>query len=580
MMKKADQLKLDRELKHLRIKLKESEEEIKTAVEIIGNLHREREDLMQRNETIATTLQAVQTELKIVDQKYKSLEQMYRDDASKFKEEAATAEKRMTMIQEQINQKDLELNDAKEYQNRLQHELRDANAAINEDAEEDDNEHAMDSVKETQLKAQLAAERKKVQEKEAQIDKLVAQLNRSAAIKQERDKLKKELHNLETMATEDLGLQKMQIDKMQREIITLASRNSKLETEKDDLIAMLEERDYENQMLKTGFGLHREKTARARGSNQFRVDDFPPNDDVVPDDQYDEDMNGLETLAFIDNVSAQPSIRGFDDGDHSFLERENSYIGSSGSSPKARAEVVVADVTREYLHLTASVVNMKYPGIQHITSEDLINKVKNYQFFEYHDMMVNIMRMEQEKKQKEEEEKKAKARQQRLENGQKQQKPESSGYLSRFRKFFAPKDELKQTKSTTSVYTKGGLGRASEIVKSSSHLPKQQMPRQRGATVDDAKQNGGGGVDDVAKRGKEFLGTAAKKGKELSDGAKKKITGVPSEKRSEQLNNMSFQPVPDVGRSNHFADAVLDAASQSQSLPKEQSKAKRPKQGL
>merc|ERR1712113_171011 len=153
------------------------------------------------------------------------------------------------------------------------------------------------------------------------------------------------------------------------------------------------------------------------------------------------------------------------------------------------AEVVVADVTREYLHLTASVVNMKYPGIQHITSEDLINKVKNYQFFEYHDMMVNIMRMEQEKKQKEEEEKKAKARQQRLENGQKQQKPESSGYLSRFRNFFAPKDQMKQTKSTGAVYQKGGnqLGRASEIVRSTSHQPKQ-MPGQRRATVDDAKQ--------------------------------------------------------------------------------------------
>merc|ERR1712228_942365 len=119
--------------------------------------------------------------------------------------------------------------------------------------------------------------------------------------------------------------------------------------------------------------------------------------------------------------------------------------------------------------------------------------------------MGDIMRTEQEKKVKEEQEKKAKARQQRLGNGQRQQKPESSGYLSRFRNFFAPKEQSKTTKSTSAVHKKGHPQRKSEIVKSTSHAP-SQMKRQRGATVDDTVQNGGG-VDNVAKRGKEIVGT-------------------------------------------------------------------------
>ena len=229
-------------------------------------------------------------------------------------------------------------------------------------------------------------------------------------------KLAKELMNLENMAKEDVTAQQLQIEKMQREIIGLTSRNNALETEKDDLIAMLEERDYENQMLKTGFGLHREKTAKERGSNQFNMDDFK--DALLPDEYDFQDAlpPDEETLAFMDDV-AMMAVGG----------STTSTPSDKGSSHKV---VLVADVTREYLHLTASVVNMKFPRIQHITSEELINKVKNYQFWEYHDMMVNIMRMEEQKLQKEAEAKRREGRQQLRANGLRQkQKYEHSGFL-------------------------------------------------------------------------------------------------------------------------------------------------------
>merc|ERR1712113_1045126 len=84
---------------------------------------------------------------------------------------------------------------------------------------------------------------------------------------------------------------------------------------------------------------------------------------------------------------------------------DNNARESRSSSPKHKPAPEqpekkterVADVTREYLHLTASVVNMKFPRIQHISSEELINKVKNYAFWEYHDMMVRIMKTEEQK---------------------------------------------------------------------------------------------------------------------------------------------------------------------------------------
>merc|ERR1712176_1547424 len=90
----------------------------------------------------------------------------------------------------------------------------------------------------------------------------------------------------------------------------------------------------------------------------------------------------------------------------------------------------VADITREYLHLTANVINIKFPRIQTISSEELINKVKNYQFWEYHDMMVRIMKTEEQKiaaKQKAQKEAK-------LANGH--QQSSAQGMINKLRNFF------------------------------------------------------------------------------------------------------------------------------------------------
>lgn len=591
MTNKAAQLKQGRELKHLRIKLNEAEDRNATAVEIIGNLQREREDIMTQNERMATELQAVQTELKILEQKNKSLEETYREETTKFMEDAAFKEKRITMIQEEINHKALELKDAKEYQKELKKQLTDV-SSINEDSESGLTPTAS-SYQVMQLQSQLAAERQKVQEKDGQIDKMLNQVQGMAAVKHQKEELERELQNLETMAKEDVGLQNIQIEKMQREIISLASRNSKLEREKEDLIAMLEERDYENQMLKTGFGLHREKTARARGgSNQFNMQDFPTDQDIAPD-EYDEEMDNLETLAFIDNSSHQPSLR-YEDGD--YLEREASIISGS-SSPTAKVQQREApDVTREYLHLTASVVNMKFARIKHIESEELIKQVKNYQFWEYHDMMVNIMRMEEQKMQKEEEAKREEEKRRRMQNGQQQQE-QSSGMLTSFRNFFTGGNRTKkamanqskvsnQSKTPKGTSWKGGKGhqQRNSMTPVGTSNPMQPNLRERGATYDEADHP----VDVLAKKtkqglnkGKQATKNMAKKAKQTGIGVKNTVTGRPSEREMEQQSDMQFQGVPALKSPfNESPDSNEEAMLDVLEPKDKQKKMKKPKDQL
>ncbi|ETO23972.1 hypothetical protein RFI_13188 [Reticulomyxa filosa] len=66
-------------------------------------------------------------------------------------------------------------------------------------------------------------------------------------------------------------------------------------------------------------------------------------------------------------------------------------------------EEFVADVIKEYLHLSASSVKIKFPLVTSITNEMLIEQTRHLPFYQYHDFMVRIMekeikRMEEAKK--------------------------------------------------------------------------------------------------------------------------------------------------------------------------------------
>lgn len=172
----------------------------------------------------------------------------------------------------------------------------------------------------------------------------------------------------------------------------------------------------------------------------------------------------------------------------------------------------VADITREYLHLTANVINIKFPRIQTISSEDLINKVKNYQFWEYHDMMVRIMKTEEQKiaaKQKA-------AKEAKMANGNRSSQAQG-GIINKFRSFFGGNNAQKRATNNVGKY--------------------RQM---RGAsTTDKAAPT----LDDVRKKTKEIV----KKGKDLKDKAVKEITGTPSEQESAMMADMEFKSVGNFG---------------------------------
>merc|ERR1719461_1754790 len=172
-----------------------------------------------------------------------------------------------------MNQKEMALNEAKQYQKSIQ--AQQANAGNADDETDDDSKTNKASKREQTLLNELKAERQKMAEKDYKIEQLLMQLEQQSGVQHEKNDLEKELDDLQSMAQQDLEMMKLQMEKMSNEILYLSSRNSALDQEKEDLMALLEEREYEAQMLKTGFAAHRSNTQRASGlesHDQFASD--------------------------------------------------------------------------------------------------------------------------------------------------------------------------------------------------------------------------------------------------------------------------------------------------------------------
>ena len=171
---------------------------------------------------------------------------------------------------------------------------------------------------------------------------MTAQLQDQQELQRENDTLRRDMDDLIRMTQEDIAAQQSQVEQITREIMLLGSRNGKLEAERycavcslhvisvcdhvpfrDDLMQMLEERDYQTQMLRTGFGLHRQHQ-----------------DSKEEADEYDEYDENLESLAQVKNKKSH-AVKP--------VSSKAAATQKQNKEPAKPQHKEVADVTREYL---------------------------------------------------------------------------------------------------------------------------------------------------------------------------------------------------------------------------------------
>jgi len=216
---------------------------------------------------------------------------------------------------------------------------------------------------------------------------------------------------------------------MEKEIIALASRNSGLEKEKDDLSMLIEQRDYEVLQLKSHLefilaggvtnGSNNINTGEPQNiANNLNIfDNFHANNveySIMNDNGGNDYVYDVHDD--MDNVDNNNDHNNNNDDD----DNNNNNINEKPFSPtkyKPLADLKdnnkpitttknVPDVVKEYLHLTASAVKIKFPQIDTISSEQLIQQVQDFPFSDYYDHMMRIMKNEQAKLTLEEDKKK------------------------------------------------------------------------------------------------------------------------------------------------------------------------------
>merc|ERR1712228_991624 len=219
-------------------------------------------------------------------------------------------------------------------------------------------------------------------------------------LKKKYNSLKKSHKELKQITKDELA-QHIQMQKsIEAEAIYLAARKANLEEEREDLLNLLDQRDYEITMLNQQLTLQKKQNISQNFGNDGNTlgDDITNNEDI--DDVEDEDEIDIIAEILDDEDIFDHEVFDDDDDDDvitkqpTLIQEEEEKKEMSQESRDKKA----FDKIKEYLHLSASAVKIKYPTVRNIGSDDLIKKVKELPFYKYHDQMVKIMENEMKKR--------------------------------------------------------------------------------------------------------------------------------------------------------------------------------------
>ena len=433
--KMSQDLKYHRELQKALMELKQKDEDYRYAIEIGESLTKENQYLKEQIELIESQLHTQETDNDILKEKLETLSQTYHQDLYKYHQDLQAHKELVNELTNSLKSKDQELSQQKKI-NHQNTKSSKHNGSKYDDGKVRDLQNLTSSdftsSLEKQLFLQLEKEKKKHIEDQKTIENLMKKLDDMMDLKKKYDALKKSNKELKQITKDELA-QHIQMQKsIESEAIYLASRKANLEEEREDLLNLLDQRDYEITMLNQQLTLQRKAVTRTQHSQTLfgqqeatLGDDIQNNDDEEGsnsnlDDQYYQYHDDQQPLSDEDEIDIIAEIlddedifdqevfddEGGDDDDGAItkqptLVEEQMKLtnnkskqrggGDDGKISEETRDKKAFDKIKEYLHLTASAVKIKYPTVKNIQSDELIKRVRELPFYKYHDQMVRIM---------------------------------------------------------------------------------------------------------------------------------------------------------------------------------------------
>eukprot|EP01084_Bolivina_argentea_P142714 250687_1 len=425
--KMSQDLKYQRDLQKALMELNQKGEDYRYAIEIGESLTKENAFLKEQIDILESQLHHQETDNTILREKLETLHATYSQDLSSYHQDLQAHKQLVSELQTALQSKHEELKQQKaQARNDRQHNLEDTAMLQFERMTSDEisnlSSNDMQSPLEKQLLKQLEKEKKNHAQSRETVESLMRKLDDMHSLKRKYDSLKssnKELKRsnkeLKQITKDELAQHIAMQKSIEQEAIYLASRKANLEEERDELVGELEQRDYEITMLHQQLALQRKEFESTGGmepqisasvgstlgdiinEDQYYEyhDPHDPHGDEVSEDEDDNDLDHQDEIDIIAEILDDENIF-VSDEDDTDVDTQNE--GQNDKPPAATQKISeesrdkkAFDKIKEYLHLTASAVKIKYPTVKNIQSDELIKSVKDLPFYKYHDQMVRIM---------------------------------------------------------------------------------------------------------------------------------------------------------------------------------------------
>ncbi|ETO06592.1 hypothetical protein RFI_30800 [Reticulomyxa filosa] len=298
--KASNDMKAERTIKRLELKLEEAMDQRNQATEIIKNLAKENEELKLENEELKNVIQMKEHDLKILEKDFSLMNELYEEEKVKYEMELQKLDKMKREMVEREEQLELQAKEQEILETEKKQEMFLERHIKSFDGFEDTENTELSTAVEKKLYTQFQDEKRRTSQLKQQMDVLLTKLEDQSRLEEEVNQLKEYCNKLEQENAQQLDDANEINQSVHNEVIKLAHRNAHLERDKQELVKELEAKIYEISLLRKSLELSSLPSLQSNAAANASVNPNGADDDedrrnanAMADEIYNSQKNDL-----------------------------------------------------------------------------------------------------------------------------------------------------------------------------------------------------------------------------------------------------------------------------------------------
>ncbi|ETO24794.1 hypothetical protein RFI_12363, partial [Reticulomyxa filosa] len=392
---RADLSKMDlsaeRVIERLGLKLEETTEQRNQATEMMRTLAKENESLKMENDEVKSAVRLRDEEIKLLEKDNTLMGELLEEEKAKYETELQKMDKMRHEMMEREEELELRLKEQED----LEREKRTSQNVV--DTLEDEELNKLSTETEKRLYLQLQEEKKRAQQLKQQMDIALTRLENETKTEEELQQLKEYCMKLEQDHATELEEANEINTSVQSEIVKLTHKTVCLEQDKLELTKHLENKLNEITMLRKNlerFTKRRIVVVERNGDKEEGEGEEDDNDDDDDDDDDRHHSNAIADEIYNTQKRALLDMVAPDDEQFDNVPVENQPIPIPIPIPVP--SLIVSETDANKIKPNPPDVLKEYPKVA-VESEELMKKVQLQPFYNYYELMTQIMEAENSK---------------------------------------------------------------------------------------------------------------------------------------------------------------------------------------